>query len=93
MTEIDRKSFKIEVQPARGEKYTVDLSEFALGGGSSTVAKMSGWGGDYVGRPAFARELVTVFVVHKPSAHASRSIRNGMRLLPLSGRAGEAPRS
>ena len=81
MSEIDRESFRLKIEPARGKKYKVDLSEFALGGRSETIAKMTSWGGDYVGRPVFARELVTMFRVHKPSAHASRTIRHSLRLL------------
>jgi hypothetical protein len=59
----------------------VDLTEFALGGNARTVAKSTSWGGDYQGRPAFARELADLYRTINPEPPADKSIRSAVRLL------------
>jgi hypothetical protein len=70
----------IKISPLNGEpSYEVDLSEFAIGGREETVGKITAWGGDYTGRPQFAKEIAAMLVEEGPSENACDGIRYALR--------------
>jgi hypothetical protein len=70
---------KLTIYPDRGKIYTVDFSEFALGGSAETVLKTTSWRCDYRGRPMFAREMYDYFLLENPSHSSAQGYRTGMR--------------
>jgi hypothetical protein len=76
----DRQEFVVHVTPSQGDEYTVDLSEFALGGTFTSTVNVSDFSGPFSGRPAFAREMVMLFMLN-PSWESARSMRGAVRIL------------
>lgn len=74
-------AFQLEITPARESPYTVDLSEFALGGRFEVVEKDTARGGDFKGRPQLAAEIVELFTIVNPARSAAASMRGGLRQL------------
>lgn len=69
----------VQVAPPHGECYSLDLSEFALGGNENTVAKSTSWSGNYSGRPHFAREIYNLLFLTNPGESTATATRAAMR--------------
>ncbi|WP_407116140.1 hypothetical protein [Bradyrhizobium sp. LMG 9283] len=78
MSEIDsieRETFEVKVIPSGERAYTLDLSEFALGG------RRTQRGASYSGRPHFAREIAVFFKTVNPPKGNAKEIRVALRQL------------
>jgi hypothetical protein len=70
---------KATVRPrGGGAKYSVDLSEFSAGGSGDAIVRGS-WGGDFSGRPAFAREIAEMLEEHAPTENSYAQMKTGLR--------------
>ncbi|MCJ2071076.1 hypothetical protein MKK75_20160 [Methylobacterium sp. J-030] len=82
-TTVGDANLRFWVEPGAERAYEVDLSEFAVGGRleDQSAAGRRHWGGDFSGRPTFAREIAVYYRRTSPSASASRGIRAALRAL------------
>ncbi len=71
------------VNPGDAPIYYVDLSEFANGGRKTELrnAIQWVWGGDFAGRPRFARQIATYFRLASPGPRHGVSVRSALRYL------------
>lgn len=71
------------VEPGGERPYVVDLSEFDRGGRLADQSAMGQkhWGGDFIGRPKFAREIADYYRLVQPNSISSRAIRTALRSL------------
>jgi len=81
-----------------GPRYVADLTEFAVGGtDDGRVRGRKAWGGDFTGRPAFARELTAALQLLRPPEKAfvkwMTSIRVFFRFLDFKESLRDCPRT
>ena len=80
---IEVTPFKFFVKSPDGQRYEVDLTEFADGGRIEQVPAKAkkAWAGDFQGRPLLARQFAEMILEDQPSEKVCRQLRWGLRNL------------
>jgi hypothetical protein len=74
---------KFFIKSPEGQRYSVDLREFADGGRVDRIPAKAryAWAGDFEGRPLLAREFAEMVAEEQPQEKLSRQLRWGLRHL------------